>query len=389
VAFLTDASISPRLDRVDWNFPSAGTSAGSVHTLHWFPGNFIPQIPSALIQLLSSPGDIVLDPFCGSGTTGIEALRLGRQAVISDALSACVMIARGKFALLTGGLGRRLRSSLIANLTFDQQCRSDHVGSRGEGGNPELEAWFAADTLAQLRYLWRLIESVGAEETRRVLEAIFSDVLFDCASPGASQTATGLRRRHHWGWIADNVRPRALATHNAIRLFQTRLIALGDVPLIEPPVGRGLTIQQDARALSLRDEFADLVVTSPPYVSVIDYTHANRLLYTWMGWSMRTEREYEIGARFRRKRLSASSEYLADMRRARDEIYRVLRAGSACAVVIGESKAFPGIAEQVLFDFDAVMPIAWGPVRRTPSRRRVSDRDAREPVEFVCVFRKR
>src|SRR4051794_3889600 len=43
------------LDRVDWNFPNTGTKPGSVHTLHWFPGNFIPQIPAALIQILSGP----------------------------------------------------------------------------------------------------------------------------------------------------------------------------------------------------------------------------------------------------------------------------------------------------------------------------------------------
>ena len=72
-----EADVVRGLAGVDWNFPRAGTLRGTVHALHWFPGNFIPQIPAHLIQLLSRPGDLVLDPFCGSGTTGAEACRTG------------------------------------------------------------------------------------------------------------------------------------------------------------------------------------------------------------------------------------------------------------------------------------------------------------------------
>ena len=43
-----------------------------------YHGNFIPQIPSQLLRRFTKAGDIVLDPFIGSGTTAIEANRLGR-----------------------------------------------------------------------------------------------------------------------------------------------------------------------------------------------------------------------------------------------------------------------------------------------------------------------
>jgi hypothetical protein len=303
-------------------------------------------------------------------------------------MSACVLITRAKLAMLNNALDRKVRGGLLAKLTFQQQCRSDRVGRRGEGGSGELLGWFTLDTLAQLRYLWQLVETVESLEGRTLLEAIFSDVLFDCAAPGETVTSTGLRRRHHWGWIADNVRPRILAAHNAIELFHQRVAALDEVFSYNETSSPGLVLQQDARSLALEAEAIDLVVTSPPYVSVIDYTHANRLLYTWMGWHMRAEREHEIGARFRRKRKNALSVYRADMRLARNEIFRVLRPGGACAIVIGESKRFPGTAEHVVADFAQCMPVGWGPVPRMPTRRRVSDRAAREPIEFVCVFRK-
>ena len=96
-----DTSIISKLERVDWNFPGATTLQNSVHSLHRFPGNFIPQVPSYLIQILSNPGDLVLDPFCGSGTTGVEALILGRSVFQSDVNRASIQVAEGKLAMLT------------------------------------------------------------------------------------------------------------------------------------------------------------------------------------------------------------------------------------------------------------------------------------------------
>ncbi len=38
-----------------------------------------------LIEMVSQPGDTILDPMCGSGTTGVAAFRLGRNSILCDA----------------------------------------------------------------------------------------------------------------------------------------------------------------------------------------------------------------------------------------------------------------------------------------------------------------
>ena len=53
--------------------------SGDHHAGYW--GNFIPQIPHQLLKRYTKKGDWVLDPFCGSGTTLIEASKLKRNAL--------------------------------------------------------------------------------------------------------------------------------------------------------------------------------------------------------------------------------------------------------------------------------------------------------------------
>lgn len=47
----------------------------------WYWGNFVPQIPFQLISRYTAPGDWVLDPFLGSGTTAMEAVKLNRNTL--------------------------------------------------------------------------------------------------------------------------------------------------------------------------------------------------------------------------------------------------------------------------------------------------------------------
>ena len=381
-------SVIASLESIDWDFPQAGNRRSSVHSLHWFPGNYISQIPSFLIQILSVPDDIVCDPFVGSGTTAVEANLLGRSAVVSDCLSPCTNLTLAKIQTLSSLSAKEFFHEVLAAMWWDGNCTTKEHGKLGEGSAPALQDWYAPGTLAELRYLWRFVEDAPADY-RAILLAVFSDTLFSCASTRRSPTSTGRTRKHHWGWVADNVVPKPPIEHSAIDHFRNKLGAASD--LVVPGSSKPMTtiiVQQDARRLAIRSESIDLVVTSPPYIGVIDYAKANRLLYLWMGWSLEEERIAEIGARYQRARKHFQTEYNHAMDACWMEIVRILRPCAYCAIIIGESHRFKGTVEDVLYRWSKTMPLVWGPVRRTPQRRRVSDRRAQSPIEFVCVFRK-
>jgi DNA modification methylase len=76
-----------------WSFPSRG---------HWathrgnYRGNWSPYVPRNLILKYTGPGDVVLDPFCGSGTTLVEAKLLERNAVGVDINPDAIMVSRNR-----------------------------------------------------------------------------------------------------------------------------------------------------------------------------------------------------------------------------------------------------------------------------------------------------
>lgn len=70
--------------------------AGAPHDFYRYPGRFSQIFAREAIKTFTKPGDFVLDPFCGGGTTLVEALSLGRRAAGMDVNSLATFLARTK-----------------------------------------------------------------------------------------------------------------------------------------------------------------------------------------------------------------------------------------------------------------------------------------------------
>ncbi len=57
---------------------------GLTHNFYRYPARFSPLFAAAAIERFSSPGDVVLDPYMGGGTSVVEAFVSGRKAVGND-----------------------------------------------------------------------------------------------------------------------------------------------------------------------------------------------------------------------------------------------------------------------------------------------------------------
>ncbi|ABU59642.1 site-specific DNA-methyltransferase [Roseiflexus castenholzii] len=103
-------------------------AGGAHHAGFW--GNFVPQIPYQLMLRYTRRGDLVLDPFAGSGTTLIEAQRLGRLAIGVELNPAVAQQTRATLARESD-----VRSALCAlevgdSAAFDWRATLERYGVR-------------------------------------------------------------------------------------------------------------------------------------------------------------------------------------------------------------------------------------------------------------------
>jgi hypothetical protein len=73
---------------------------GSTHDFYKYPARFSPAFARSAILAFTKPGDLILDPFLGGGTSVVEATLLGRRAAGTDVSSLAVFISRTKTARL-------------------------------------------------------------------------------------------------------------------------------------------------------------------------------------------------------------------------------------------------------------------------------------------------
>ena len=108
--------------------------AGLTHNFYKYPARFSPSFVRQVILNFSQPGDVVLDPFMGAGTSLVEARVLGRKAIGTDLNSLAVFLAEIKTRALSGtqlrrvaAWGRRLAPKLNLHkpLSRRQQYWSD------------------------------------------------------------------------------------------------------------------------------------------------------------------------------------------------------------------------------------------------------------------------
>ncbi len=78
--------------------------SGLTHCFYRYPARFPPTFARSAIQAFSDPGDVILDPFVGGGTTAVEAIAAGRRFVGTDLNELAVFVTKAKTTLLPPAL---------------------------------------------------------------------------------------------------------------------------------------------------------------------------------------------------------------------------------------------------------------------------------------------
>ena len=355
----------------DWDFADLGMkeTQDSTHFFHHWTAKFIPQIPRRLIKAYAKPGDVVLDPFMGSGTTLVEAARLGRDAWGTDINPLAVMIARAK----TAPVDHASLSEFVEWLREAERNPERHR-ARSAALFEGSEEWFREDVARAIRAIRTRARGLDEETSSFVLIGLsdllkgMSNARMDRTIPSLPKSARYKDKKHYWR-LVDN-ETRKIDPFARVRAQLQRMQgALKE--LHDEATGRAEPRLHDARDLASLGRRAHLAVTSPPYWSAQNYQKMHLLSFKVLG--LKEPGRAEIGRR--------AQDYLPDMEAVIRQLTEVLE--GHFALVIGESK--DGIHEAV-----RDMCLDHGMRLRATHERRVMNQAFFAKAvkrEFVYVFR--
>ncbi len=275
-----------------------------VHGLHPYLGKFIPQLVEELLRRHFRPGQGVYDPFCGSGTTLVEANVYGCDAIGCDisafnCLLAEVKTARHRPALLELGLKGALEEA--------RRCRPPSLDRAGAW----LRRWYAPRALAELLAYRQAIGGLDAR-VAPVAQVILSRAArsarltthFDLDFPRRPAVRPYFCHKHK-----RTCRPVQEARKFLQRYTADTLRRLDEFSRLRSD-RRVAVLHADARSARLPFPAAG-VITSPPYPGLIDYHEQHRYAYELLG--LEDRRQNEIGSAAEGVSRSALRRYVAAM----------------------------------------------------------------------------
>lgn len=258
----------------DLDFGPAG-HLYATHPLHAFAARCPPPLVDWAISRFSAPADVVLDPMVGSGTSLVEAALLGRRAWGADIDPLARLIAKTK-------------ATPVALADFDEAVRQaeallPRIGDAGEWRPdlPHLDRWFLPTVVVDLARLRTAILSTECHpDARDLLWVAFSALIV--ARTSVANARDLVHSRHHfrlWDRDPGTILRFLWNLRRFRRLLADYLERLEAAGRTTPDVR---IVGEDARGLLVPSGSVDLVFTSPPYCSALDYTRAHIFAVAWM-----------------------------------------------------------------------------------------------------------
>ncbi len=344
----------------------------ATHYAHSYPAKLLPHIAHFFLASaqLSSPGDVVLDPFGGTGTVALEAILAGRQAYLAEVNPLAALIAQVK----TSALDERELTATAARIN---RRRVAHSSKRLPFPNVvNIRLWYSDDAIKALSALKAAIRQEPAGQVRDFFWVCFSQTCRK-ASNADPRLSVPVRTKH----------PAELGIAKVWNLFDAQVTSnvarIRDFSIL---LGEGrrerkaFCVGSDARALLSPKDLSEvrpplpsssvpLVITSPPYAGAQKYVRATSLSLGWLDLieikALKRLEDATIGREHFRKvacqtcptvglpdadrvikrvfrinplRSVIIATYLTEMKEALVEMTRVLRPGGHIVMVIGNNE---------------------------------------------------
>ena len=261
-----------------WSFSdkTIKDTAYITHGYYTYPAKFIPQLAARIINENSKEGDIVVDPFMGSGTTIVEAIVNKRIGIGIDVNEIAYLLAKVKstpinsvelakeFLNIQNDLSKRLNGKYEKYL---------NEATKRIPINERIDYWFPEEQKSKLLIILDRILEIKNNDIKNFFLVSFAQILKSCSI-----------------WLQKSVKPTrdfSKKVGDPHRLFITKtkkMIRKHDefnskiANEIKKDINNFRIVEcGDSRNLPCEDNKATLIVTSPPYVTSYEYADLHQL----------------------------------------------------------------------------------------------------------------
>jgi len=246
------------------------------HKFHRYPGKFIPHVPrwALSIQKKRKPNLTILDPFCGSGTTLVEAMKNGVNSYGIDVDPIARLVTKSKTTIINGEYLRN-----VVKTVNNEVLRSKQASFR-----PNLQTlshWFTNEAINDLGMIRDVIERYRSEpDIYNFLLVCYAAVIRRTSNADNQTQKTYVS--HTRSKIPEDAKPLFLSTlkeySHRLELF-ANISDHGKATILDVNDARDFANFWKQQNLPL----VDSIITSPPYLNSVDYVYNQMAEYFWIG----------------------------------------------------------------------------------------------------------
>lgn len=301
-------------ERMRLRLPDGGRQGGDrlTHQLFRYPAKFHPPVVQALLERYTTPGEVVYDPFAGSGTLLVEGALRGCPAIGVDIDPVAVLVARAKTRAYVPDRVEAAIERLLAALAPHDRGADVYEGLKHQDISqvelerlvaaeelfvpaiPRRDHWFRRYVVVDLARIHREIRMLRTDaDTRLLLWLLFASIIRNASNAdpvpvSGLEVTSHMLRRDEEGRVVD---PFALI-RRALKRGLTGASAwareLGDGPMPR-------MLQGDAtRRMRGVPASVGAVITSPPYHNAVDYYRRHQLEMYWLALTASHEERLDL-----------------------------------------------------------------------------------------------
>ncbi len=263
-----------------------------IHSFHRYYGKLIPAIPRTAINLFTNVGDLVFDPFSGSGTTAVESLYAKRQFVGLEINPLSVLISQIKTNNYNIDTLQQVETNIINLIENDNLDVSDEEKPFCINRDHWFKDFVQKDLVKIKRNIVPATNFIDNIDERKK----YNDFLLSVLSAIIKQVSNA-DTMHVFPGISKRMKRLEEEGKININVFETYKRALKRRISYVEEFGNhdttALFLLSDVSSANLKEYYdkVDLIVTNPPYISSVRYAETLKLELYWMG-ICKTSNEY-------------------------------------------------------------------------------------------------